>query len=398
MPTLDAPPTTYPVGAFRQAGWAFLFLGLTVGPAVRLGNENFVFDLLPDFVGYLMIAAAANRLVVVHRRARAVRNLALVSAFLAIPSVAQYTVVTPPAGGVTTWTAPLWPLTIVQGLLELALVWVLCGLVADLARRAGDEVTRRRAEARRGVYVALRVALTAAVGLGLLGRAGAVPVLALAGAGLVVGLLLMGLMMGLLFRADRRCRRWLELAPPPDEPMAAARPGGAGFRLLFLAGALLPVALAVGAFWYYLEWQEARDEARARTSSSAAYEPARAAFYGDLLAGRVDEAYESTTTDFKTRVSRAQFADLAARYVAFVNRGDDRGGAAGSGSGPDYVTEYREKVGGDGTAVRATITIRRDRDSILTLTPPPLKVDEFRVEEGPARQGPWFGGRPGGGR
>ena len=55
MATLDAPGATiaYPSGAFRQAGWAFLFLGISVGPTLRLGNENFSIDLLPDFVGYL---------------------------------------------------------------------------------------------------------------------------------------------------------------------------------------------------------------------------------------------------------------------------------------------------------------------------------------------------------
>src|SRR5262245_46313260 len=112
MATLSVPPTswTFPTGAFRQMGWAFLFLGISVGPSFRLGQENFLIDVLPDFVGYLMIATAANRLVPFHGRARGVRNLALLLTYLTIPTIIQYTVVTSQSGNLTTWKAPLWPL------------------------------------------------------------------------------------------------------------------------------------------------------------------------------------------------------------------------------------------------------------------------------------------------
>jgi len=50
MATLDAPRTTrtFPAGAFRQIGWAFLFLGISIGPSFRLGHESFLIDVLPD--------------------------------------------------------------------------------------------------------------------------------------------------------------------------------------------------------------------------------------------------------------------------------------------------------------------------------------------------------------
>src|SRR5215471_15796117 len=120
MATLDAPITTrtFPAGAFRQMGWAFLFLGISIGPSFRLGPENFLIDVLPDFIGYLMIATAANRLVPFHRRGRTVRNLALLLTYLTIPTIIQYTVVTSQSGNVTTWKAPLWPLAILLGFLE----------------------------------------------------------------------------------------------------------------------------------------------------------------------------------------------------------------------------------------------------------------------------------------
>src|SRR6516162_4923791 len=162
MATVDAPRTTLtrPTGAFRQIGWACLFLEITIGPSLRLGHENFLIDVLPDFIGYLMIATAANRLISLHRRARGVRNLALLLSYLTIPTIIQYTVVISQSGNITTWYAPLWPLPIVSGLFELVLVWMLCGLVADLARRAGDETTERRARGRRVIYIFWKILLT----------------------------------------------------------------------------------------------------------------------------------------------------------------------------------------------------------------------------------------------
>jgi hypothetical protein len=89
MATNDAAGTTrtFPAGTFRRMGWAFLFLGISVGPSIRLGNENFLIDLLPDFIGYLMIATAANRLIPFDPRARGIRALALLLTYLAIPTV-----------------------------------------------------------------------------------------------------------------------------------------------------------------------------------------------------------------------------------------------------------------------------------------------------------------------
>jgi hypothetical protein len=258
MTTLDAPRTTqtFPAGAFRQMGWAFLFLGISVGPSIRLGNESFLIDVLPDFIGYLMIATAANRLVPLHRRARGVRNLALLLAYLTVPTIVQYTVVTSQSGNITTWKAPFWPLAIVLGILELVLVWMLCGLVADLARRAGDVTTEQRAQVRRAVYIFFKLLLTGGVALVLMSPN---PALIIGGAvaAVVVGLTLLGLMMGLMRRAERMCEEWPEVVLLPTEP-GEHESGGGFFRLLVLCGVLLPVALAAGAFWYYQQWQEAR--------------------------------------------------------------------------------------------------------------------------------------------
>jgi hypothetical protein len=393
MATLDAIPS--PVGAFRQIGWAFLFLGLRIGLTFQLGTVAVVIDLLPDFVGYLMIATAANRLIVLDRRARLVRNLALVLTFLTIPMVVEIGAATPVPGGAATWAVTAGPLTAAQMVLDPVLVWILCGLVADLAGRAGDESTREKAVSRRVMYVVLR-ALVIAGPLVVFVLPNPALLLAMVVAVMVVGLILLTLMMGLFWRAEWMCQEWDEGPLAPEYPDQVRRPGGLGFRLLVLAAIALPLVLGALGVLYYIDWKQARDEAS--EAGTAAHQAPLAAFHADLLAGRTDDAYESTTADFKSRITRDQFGDLAARYVAFENRDKsaDRGGGASAGSGNGYFTESHYSEVQPGKIVRTTITVRRDRDSLLFRNPPPLKVDDFQVEEGPApeRPGP-LGGRPG---
>jgi hypothetical protein len=402
MATLDAPPTVqkYPAGAFRQIGWAFLFLEVSIGPTFRLGHESFLIDVLPDFVGYLMIATAANRLVPLDRRARGVRNLALVLAYLSIPTIIQYTVATSQSSSVTTWRAPLWPLSIALGLCELVLVWMLCGLVARLAQRVGDETTEQRARGRRVLYIFFKVLLTGGLALVLVSPSWEL-IIGGAMAAVAIGAVLLGLMMGLMWRAERMCEERPEVAWTGAAAADNAQPGGWVFGLLTLGGVILPIALLGGALWYYHEWSEARSEAKASsTGPYPGYAPVRQAFYADLLAGRIDEAYASTTADFKTRISRERLADLARKYAAYVNRPEPHRGGAGMGSSGgiyDFLSEYEYAEVAPGKFVQVTLTIRRDRDSIFLREPPPLKVDDFSVEE-KAAPGPGFAWPPGPGR
>jgi hypothetical protein len=403
MATLDAPGTrrTFPYGTFRKIGWAFLFLGISIGPSFRLGQENFLIDLLPDFVGYLMIATAANRFVPFIRRARGVRNLALLLTYLSIPTVIQYTVVTSQSGDVTTWKAPLWPLIIVQGLLELVLVWMLCGMVADLARRAGDYPTEQRAQTCRVVYLLLRLLLTGGLVLAVMSTNREL-IIGGAIAGVVVGLMLIGLMLGLMRQAERLGDAWPEGALSPTEAGAIGRPGGRIFWLPAAGGIFLPLALAVGALYYYLGWQQARDQEAQKASSSNYFSTALNEFHDHLRAGRLDEAYASTSADFKTHISRERFGELIRKYADYLKLREKRLGASGAGStmGQDFLSEREYTEVEKGKIVQVTLTIRRERDSILLWTPPPVRVDDFSVEEKaePERMWPPLGQTAGLGR
>ena len=393
MATPEMPESTHtiPAGAFTQMGWAFLFIGLTLGPSIRLGQESFTIDLLPDFIGYLLIATAANRLLPLCRQARGVRNLAMLLTFLSVPATIQYTAVASQSNSITTWTAPLWPFSTAVGLLELVLVWQLCGLVADLARRAGDGETERRAYSRRLLYIGLKLLVIAGIAAALVSPKPELIIGAAIGA-LVIGLIVLGMMIGLMRRAER-------LGPVADETAEQPRPSGWGFRLLVASAIILPIFAGIGAICYYIAWDEARRIEDQKASNSNYFSPPLDAFYADLLAGRIDDAYEATTRDFKTRISRNRLAELAGKYADYAKKRDQGGGASGAGvtSGHDHLArrEYREVE--KGKIVQVEITVRRDRDSLFYWTPPPVRVDDFNVEEKqvPDRQWPGFGRPPG---
>jgi hypothetical protein len=221
-------------------------------------------------------------------------------------------------------------------------------------------------------------------------------------AGVVIGLGLIVLMVGLMGRVERMCAERPEVAWSSPEAEVPARPGGWIFRLVALGGVLLPILLAAGAFAHYLAWQQARDDEVRKASSSAYFFPARDTFYDHLRAGRLDEAYASTTENFRNRISRERFDELARKYAAYVNRPDHQRGASGAGSssGSEYLTQYEYTEVEKGKIVQVTLTIRRDQDSIFLRTPPPVKVDDFNVEEKavPQQPGPGFGQPLGPGR
>jgi hypothetical protein len=388
MDTLESPrpQLAVPVGAFRQIGWAFLFLGISITVRYPVGQEIFIIDLLPDFVGYLMIAAAANRLIVVHRRARVVRNLALLLAFLSIPTIVQYAVVTSQSENITTWRAPFWPLTVIPGLLDLVLVWILCGMVAELAQRAGDRRTENRARTCQLAYVLLRIAVLVVLGSALMSPNAAL-ILGAAVVGLGGGLIVLVMMIGLMGRAERLLAR----SPGVAEHDPEARRSGWIYRLLIFAAVALPVLLAAGGIYYYWEWQQVRDEDMRRTSNGSYFSPAREEFLEPLRAGHIDDAYAATTDGFKKRISRERFGELARQYDGYrkAREQQNRGGGAGVSGGGATQTEYEYAEVEKGKTIIITWTIRRDPDSIFLRTPPPVHVDEFKIEE---RTGPPQGG------
>jgi hypothetical protein len=85
--------------------------------------------------------------------------------------------------------------------------------------------------------------------------------------------------------------------------------------------------------------------------------------------------------------------ELARSYAAFrAQEARERGGGISTSSGPDQFTQSDYTQMDDGKIIEVTITIRRDRDSIFLPDPPPLKVDDFKIEEKVAVARPGFPG------
>src|SRR5262249_13292485 len=210
---------------FARMFWAFLFLGIRFRLTWSVGRQQFMIDLLPDFIGYLLIAAGANRLLGLHAQARGIRNLAMVLTFLALPDAVQYRIDLGQSNNVTYWITATFPLAIITSILDIVLMWKLCGLIADVARQATVTRTESCALVRRSFYLFLKL-----LGLVMLGLVFVAPLLIIPAviAGVVLGIAVMCLMMGLMRQAERLCAAGLVVG----EGDAAETRSGVAFRLL----------------------------------------------------------------------------------------------------------------------------------------------------------------------
>ena len=371
---------------FARMFWAFLFLGISFRLTWTLGRQQFMIDLLPDFIGYLLIAAGANRLLGLHAKARGIRNLAMVLTFLALPDAVQYRIDLGRSGNVTYWITATFPLAIITNILDIVLVWKLCGLIADVARQASVTRTEYCALVRRSYYLFLKLLGLAALGLVFVAPLLIIPAVIV---GVVLGIAVMCLMMGLMRQAERLCAAGLVVG----ETDALEAHSAIGFRLLMVLALVLPVAAVAGSIWYYNDW-EARRQALDRASGGAGYDEIIDAFWTDVEQDRLDAAYERTTPNLRQRLSREQFEDLVRQNPAIRTcRQKNLGGGAGAGSGPpamSYANRHYTVKNDDGSFTTIAVTVRRGEDNLFRLDPPPPGVDEITVQSG--RHGLRLGG------
>jgi hypothetical protein len=154
--------------------------------------------------------------------------------------------------------------------------------------------------------------------------------------------------------------------------------------VLVVLGALL-LGTAAGLLSYWIAWTDARAD-RADQESDG-YLKAHAAFVADIEAGRLDQAYQSTTPAFRRRISREEFDERARGYLAFKNRPADRGGSASSSGptggdvrGPNQMVLSQTSEYSDGTQTEVSITVVFE-DSFFDRRPPPPRVGDFTVED-----------------
>jgi tetratricopeptide (TPR) repeat protein len=368
----DYPPPDWYAAGFSRIFWAMPLLALTAGPLLQVGQEQLLLDLLPDFVGYALIASGAGRLMRLHPRARGVRNLALLLNFLSIPLWIQYRRVTGQFGNLTSWVMPLWPLATLVSVLGGAIVWRLCGIIADLARAANVPRTEQSARSRRGLGLIMAVLTLGLVFILHQAPQWLPPALVVY---LIAGLIVTCLMMGLMSQAYHLCQKYSFAEEPQWQPV---QPGRAS-RLVALAGIVLPLLLIPAVIWYYNDWQSAWQQVRRHEVKGPENSQIAQRFLDHIHNGRLDEAYDSTTPHFKERMSREDFKGLIRRFDG-LKEGPQPGFSEAGISGA-WEPGYRGYEDADGRHIRYTLFVRRPEQSFLVRRPPPAGVDEFTIEE-----------------
>jgi tetratricopeptide (TPR) repeat protein len=371
-------PSEVYASGFSRIFWAMPFLAVTAGPMISIGKEQIIIDLLPDWLGFALIASGAGRLMALHPRARTVRNLALMLNFLAIPLWVQYRRITGQAGNLVTWEVPLWPLVSLVGVLGGVMLWKLCDIVANIAEWAGDERTRHRALSRRGLGLIMAI-----LAGGLLSMLHFAPqwLVPAALAYVFVGLWVTWLMMRLMSQARRICLAYefTDFAEADADGFAKRKLPGWASRMVALAGMLLPLCLVPLALWYYYDWQTAWEETRSAKVKRPEHEQLALHFLNYIQGNQLDDAYELTTPNFKQRMSRADFKALIRRFDG-LKEGPQPGFSMVGLTG-DWEPGYRGYEDADGKHIKYTLFVRRPDPSILQRRPPPAGVDEFSVEE-----------------
>ncbi|HEY8504028.1 MAG TPA: hypothetical protein VIL46_05560, partial [Gemmataceae bacterium] len=355
---------------------------ITAGPTFRYFQDVVMIDLLPDFVGYWLIALGANRLIGALPAARGVRNLALVLAFLSVPEWGRVVVAPERLYEFGDWLGLFLVLSILTTVLDVALIWALCGAIAEWAGAAGDGATAGAARGRRFLYALVQVG-GIALAVFSMRDPRAVPV----EAGYVVigaGVLVVLLMMGLMSRARNLC--YLAGTSGASEP-SGPRPV---FRLLMLLAVLTPLAAAAGVWGYYERWKANRANL---SEEGLAGLPGR--FIAEVRAGRIDAAYALTAPSFRGRMSRDGLAELVRNHPALTDvKATDVGSGVGASSGwggrdtaypwTEALTASRREslslrpAGGE-MVTHIEVHAGHDPDSFLYLHPPPAGVTDVQV-------------------
>lgn len=194
---------------FRQWFWSFPFW-------FDLRFQGI--DVLPDPIGFFLVVRGAAAF-----GARFHRRLGHITAISVILGAVSILDVYDPArpSVVATETGPLIAaLGLVMAALQSLLVWWMCQVVADFARRLHAHETIRSAEQRRLLFLAWQVAVAVILAVGLVTRgAQGLPVMVLAL--FFAGVAVLGLLMELMMQARELCRGQVPEYVPVPAPVVA---------------------------------------------------------------------------------------------------------------------------------------------------------------------------------
>lgn len=193
-------PTERCASAFGRMFWGYLFF-----IDFHVGINNVHVDLLPDFVGWLLIASALSAIVDLSPKVAGIRTLALWLVVLSLFDLVEIRTRLSQSGAFTTWTTPTLPIGIIAAILDMIFVWRLCGLIIDMSSITGNTTIGERADFRRRLYIALVIALAISIVIMVVVPPFALIVLI---TGLPLTIVVYGLMMGLMKGTEKMCRAY----------------------------------------------------------------------------------------------------------------------------------------------------------------------------------------------
>ncbi|NIV70102.1 MAG: hypothetical protein GWN41_08235 [Phycisphaerae bacterium] len=175
------------VRAFSRIFWAFLFF-----LDFRIGINNVHIDVLPDFIGWILMATALGWILGLHSDIKLIRTLSLVSIFLSIFDLIE---IKKKVSGISYDISIFFPVGIALAILSIIVIWKLCGVIMDMAEAVGNQLIRERADFRRKLYLAFMIALPVVMVICFVVPP-LIPIVAIGGliAAIVIFCLLMGLM------------------------------------------------------------------------------------------------------------------------------------------------------------------------------------------------------------
>jgi len=131
--------------AFRWIMWGLLFFMVITR---KVGPVHV--DLLPDFVGWILIVHGLNMMSGIHPLVPGTRKLAVITGILSLFGLV--TIIIPVKWGALTSVSPAAPILVIGAVLELVFIWRLGAIVMDLASETSKTGMAGEADFRRKFY------------------------------------------------------------------------------------------------------------------------------------------------------------------------------------------------------------------------------------------------------
>ena len=156
--------------------------------------------IIPDFVGYILIVIGLGMLSPLHLRFKKARIFAAIMILLSLGDFLKLKDIAFQHGNFTYWLETLFAITPIGTILDLIMVWHICGGIIELAAASENRHLAQVGTTRRNLYLVLTaIGWCCAFLFVTMPRLISTPVITLL---FVFGIVVMCLMMGLMKRAS----------------------------------------------------------------------------------------------------------------------------------------------------------------------------------------------------